>query len=155
MPSRKVKEYLDQAGIKYEIMEHDTVYTAQEVAAVTHVSGEELAKTVIINADGKIMMAVMPSTRKIDFELLKKNLGAKNITLTKEQDFSPLFPDCEIGAMPPLGKLYKMEMIVDQSLAEDTQIVFNAGTHHDIIKISYADFEKLEQPKLANITGHI
>ena len=154
MPSRKVKEYLEKAGIGYDVLEHDVVYTAQEVAALTHVKGEELAKAVLVKADGEMLMAVLPATRKLDFPLLKKALGKKNVSLASEEEFSPLFPDCELGAAPPLGKLYNMKMIVDDSLGEDEEIVFNAGTHHDIIKISYKDYERLEQPKMAAIAAH-
>lgn len=155
MPSRKVKEYLDNAGVKYGVMEHDTAYTAQEVAAATHVKGQELVKAVIVKTDGNMLMAVIPSTRKLDFELLKKILKIEDASLAREEEFSPLFADCEIGAMPPLGKLYNVDVIADESLAEDKEIVFRAGTHNDIIRISYEDYKKLENPKLAKITTHI
>jgi Ala-tRNA(Pro) deacylase len=155
MPSRKVKEYLDKAGVKFGLMEHDTAFTAQEVAAATHVKGRELVKAIMVKTDGKMLMAVMPSTRKLDFELLKKILKIKEAALAAEEEFSPLFADCEIGAMPPLGNLYNVDVIADESLADDKEIVFRAGTHHDIIKISYDDYKKLEKPKLAKITTHI
>ena len=155
MPSRKVKKYLKDAGLEYELITHDTVYTAQEVAASTHVRGKELAKAIMVKADGDMIMVVTPATRMIDFDLLKKVLGKEDVSLAREEEFADLFPDCETGAMPPLGKLYNVDVIVDESLAEDEEIVFNAGTHHDIIKISYADFKKLEKPKLAPVTTHI
>jgi Ala-tRNA(Pro) deacylase len=155
MPSHKVKDYLDKAKVKYKVLEHDTAYTAQEVAAATHVKGKELVKAVMVKTDGKMLMVVMPSTRKLDFELLKKTLKAKDTALASEEEFGPLFPDCEVGAMPPMGNLYKVDVIADESLADDEEIVFRAGTHHDIIKISYDDFQKLEKPKLAKITTHI
>ena len=155
MPSRKIKAYLEEAGVPYRIIEHDTVYTAQELAAVTHVKGKEIAKAVMVKADDELVMVVVPSTHMIDFELLKKQLKKNRVSLAREEEFSPLFPDCEIGAMPPLGNLYNVDTIVAKSLSDDTDIVFNAGTHHDIVKISYADFEKLEKPILADITTHI
>ncbi|MBN1900554.1 YbaK/EbsC family protein [Candidatus Sumerlaeota bacterium] len=155
MPSRKVKEYLDNAGVKYKVMEHDTAFTAQEVAAATHVKGKELVKAIMVKTGDQMIMAVTPSTRKLDFELLKKILKAKNVILASEEEFAPLFADCEIGAMPPMGKLYNVDVIADESLADDKEIVFRAGTHHDIIRISYEDYKKLENPKLAKITTHI
>ncbi len=155
MPSRKVKTYLEEAGVKYEIIEHDPVYTAQEIAAATHIKGEELAKAVMVKADDEIIMVVMPATHRVDFDLLKKALGKQDVRLAREDEFSSLFPDCEVGAMAPLGKLYNLKLIVDESLAKDKEIVFNAGTHRDIVKITYADYERLEQPQLATVSIHI
>lgn len=155
MPSRKVKAYLDGAGVKYDVIEHPIVYTAQEIAAVTHVKGKELAKAVIVKADGEIVMLALPATRKINFETLKGILGSESMALAKEEDFVSLFPDCETGAMPPFGKLYNIPVIVDQSLNEDKDVVFNAGTHHDIIRISFEDFKRLESPRIAAFTIHI
>lgn len=155
MPSRKVKAYLDGAGVKYEVIEHPTVYTAQEIAAVTHVKGKELVKAVMVKADGEMVMLALPATRKINFEMLKGVLGGKNVTLAKEEEFESLFPDCETGAMPPFGKLYNVSVIAAQSLADDKEIMFNAGTHHDIIKISFDDYKILENPRLAAFTIHI
>jgi Ala-tRNA(Pro) deacylase len=155
MPSRKVKTYLDAAGIKYDVIEHTTVYTAQEVAAVTHIKGNELVKAIMAKVDGELVMLVLPSTCKINFELLRQNFEGKKVTLAREEEFSPLFPDCETGAMPPLGKLYDVNTIVDESLADDREIVFKAGTHHDIIKISFEDYKRIENPKMASFTTHI
>lgn len=155
MPSRKVKSYLEKAGIDYEVLEHDPVYTAQEVAAASHVKGKELAKAVMIKADGDQYMLVMPATRMINFEMLKENLGKKNVSLAPEEEFTQIFPDCEMGAMPPLGKLYNIKVLLDKSILDDEEIVFNAGTHHDIIKISLDDYMKLENPEKASFTTHI
>ena len=155
MPSRKVKAYLDNAGVKYEVVEHPAVYTAQEVAAVTRVKGKELVKAVMVKVDGELVMLALPATRKINFEVLREILGGKKVILAHEEEFSSLFPDCDTGAMPPLGNLYNVTTLVDQSLAEDKEIVFNAGTHHDIIKISFEDFKRIEKPKMAGFTIHI
>jgi len=155
MPSRKIKAYLDQAGVKYEVIEHSVVYTAQEVAAVTHVKGKELIKAVMIKTDDELIMLALPATRKIDFPTLKKLLGKKEVSLAQEEEFAPLFPDCETGAMPPLGKLYQVSVIADQSLTEDQEIMFNAGTHHEIIKMGLEDFKRLENPRMETFTIHI
>jgi Ala-tRNA(Pro) deacylase len=155
MPSAKVKKYLDEAGVEYKLIEHDTVYTAQEIAAVTHVKGKELIKAIIIKAGADMIMAAIPSTKMVDFDLLEKFLEKDELNLAKETDFCELFPDCAIGAMPPLGHLYNVKVIADKSITEDKDIVFNAGTHHDIIKISLDDFIKLEHPRIAQITTPI
>ena len=125
------------------------------MAAVTHVKGKELIKAVMIKTDDELIMLALPATRKIDFPTLKKLLGKKEVSLAQEEEFAPLFPDCETGAMPPLGKLYQVSVIADQSLTEDQEIMFNAGTHHEIIKMGLEDFKRLENPRMETFTIHI
>ena len=148
MPVKKLKEFLDKNKIKYVAISHSPVYTAQEIAAAAHVPGRELAKTVIVKADGTMAMAVMPAPQQIDFDQLKEGLGAKSVELASEKEFADRFPGCEAGAMPPFGNLYDMEVYVDASLREDDQIAFNACSHSELIKLAYADFEKLVRPKI-------
>ncbi len=147
MPGQKVKEFLEENQVKYVSISHSTAYTAQEVAASAHIPGKEMAKTVMIKNDGKMAMAVLPANFKIDFDKLKKITGSQNVELASEEEFKYMFPDCEIGAMPPFGNLYDMPVFVAESLAEDDEIDFNAGTHRELIKIKYKDFEKLVKPK--------
>jgi len=128
MPSRRLKEFLDAKKIKYITIKHSPAYTAQEIAASTHVHGRELAKTVIINKDGKLAMAVLPADYHVDIDVLRKATGAKSLTIATEQEFKDAFPECEIGAMPPFGNLYGMETFVEDSLSACREIVFNAGT---------------------------
>ena len=146
MPIRKLKEYLDGNKIKYVTISHSSAYTAQEIAASAHVPGKKLAKTVLIKIDGKMAMAVLPASDKVDFDLLKETIGNENIRLAYEQEFMDKFPDCEIGAMPPFGNLYGMNIYVAKSLTEDEEIAFNACSHSELIKMSYKDFEKLVKP---------
>jgi Ala-tRNA(Pro) deacylase len=148
MPAKKLKVFLDSNKIKYKTLSHPTVYTAQEIAASAHIPGKELAKTVMVKIDGKIAMAVLPASYKVDFELLKKATNAKKVELASEQEFQDIFPDCEIGAMPPFGNLYGMDVFVADSLAEDEEIAFNAGSHAELIKLSYNDFERVVKPKV-------
>jgi Ala-tRNA(Pro) deacylase len=148
MPSRKLKEFLDKNNIKYITIQHSPAYTAQEIAASAHIHGKELAKTVIIKKDGKLAMAVLPANYHVDVEVLKKATGANSLTIATEQEFKDAFPECEIGAMPPFGNLYGMETFAEDSLAENKDIVFNAGTHTELIRISYADFVNLVKPKI-------
>lgn len=147
MPGQKVKEFLEEKKIKYVSIAHSTAYTAQEVAASAHIPGKEMAKTVMVKIDGKMAMAVLPASYQIDFEKFRKLAGSQDVELASEEEFKYLFPDCEIGAMPPFGNLYDMPVFVAESLAEDEEIDFNAGTHRELIKIKYKDYEKLVNPK--------
>ena len=153
MPAKKLKKFLNSSKVKYKAIKHSPAYTAQEIAASAHVPGRELAKTVIINVDGTMAMAVMPAPEHIDFKLLKKSLGAKRVKLAGEKEFADSFPECEPGAMPPFGNLYDMEVYVAESLTEDDQIAFNAGSHSELIRLAYKDFEKLVEPKVVKFTG--
>ena len=116
MPVRKLKEFLDENAIKYVTISHSIAYTAQEVAASSHIAGKELAKTVVVKVDGRMAMAVLAASHQIDFHLLKKTIGAKKVELASEQEFKGMFGECEVGAMPPFGNLYGMEVYVDSSL---------------------------------------
>jgi len=155
MPVKKLKEYLDSHQVKYVTISHSPVYTAQEIAGSAHIPGKELAKTVMVKIDGKVAMAVLPASYRVDFDLLKKAAGASSVELASEKEFENMFPDCEIGAMPPFGNLYGMEVFVAASLTEDTEIAFNAGSHSELIRLSYKDFEKLVKPKLAKFSYKI
>jgi Ala-tRNA(Pro) deacylase len=147
MPVKRVKEFLDNAGVKYVVVSHAPAYTAQEIAASAHIPGEELAKTVMVNLDGKMAMAVLPASRVIDFAGLKEVAGASQVSLATEDEFRSLFPECEVGAMPPFGNLYDMSVFVDSSLTADEEIAFNAGSHKELLRLAYKDFEKLVGPK--------
>lgn len=146
MPIKKLKNYLDENNIEYITIRHSLAFNAQRVAATTHIPGKELAKTVMIKLDGKMAMAVLPASYRVRLDMLKELTGAKTIELANEMEFKYLFPECEIGAMPPFGNLYDMEVFVAASLAEDTEIAFNAGTHVELIRMAYTDFERLVQP---------
>lgn len=150
MPANKLKEYLDNHKIKYVTIDHSLAYTAQEIAAAADVPGKELAKTIIVKIDGELAMAVLPASFWVDTELLKIAARAKKIEIASEDEFNDLFPGCELGAMPPFGNLYRMKVFVAEKLAEDKEIVFNACTHRELIRLSYRDFEKLVKPVVAN-----
>lgn len=152
MPVRKVKELLDMENIRYVTVSHSVAYTAQEIAARAHVRGKNLAKTVMVKIDGKMAMAVLPSTYKVDFDLLTKAAGANDVELATEAEFKDMFPDCDVGAMPPFGNLYGLDVYVAKTLAEDDEIVFNAGTHAELIKLPYAEYERLVKPKVVKIS---
>ena len=146
MPAEKLKAYLDQNGVRYVTIRHSKAYTSQEVAASAHVSGREFAKTVMIKIDNKMAMAVLRASYQIDFDLLEDHFRGKSVKLATEAEFRDSFPGCEPGAMPPFGNLYGMEVYVAESLAVDEEIAFNAGTHTEIIRMAFADFERLVKP---------
>ena len=148
MPVKKLKEFLDNNNIKYLSIKHSPAYTAQKIAARAHISGKELAKTVMIKLDDKMAMAVLPASYKVDFDLIKETSASKQVDLASEEEFKYLFPDCEIGAMPPFGNLYGMEVLVAETLAEDEEIAFNAGSHTELLRMAYKDFERLVKPKV-------
>ncbi len=148
MPIKKLKAFLDENNVKYVTVKHSSAYTAQEIAASAHVAGKNFAKTVIIKIDGKMAMAVLPASYQLNFKLLHDIFGTQQVTLATEAEFKYAFPDCEVGAMPPFGNLYDMEVFVAESLAEDEEIVFNAGNHTESIKLKYEDFEKLVRPRV-------
>ena len=152
MPVRKLRDFLDDEGIKYVTVSHSVAYTAQEIAARAHVRGKSLAKTVMVKLDGKMSMAVLPATFKVDFDLLKEASGANEVELGSEKEFKNMFPDCELGAMPPFGNLYGFDVYVAKTLAQDDEIAFNAGSHTELIKLPYSDFERLVKPKVVRIS---
>lgn len=152
MPVKKLKEFLDNQKVKYVTISHSPTYTAQEIAASAHIPGKVMAKTVMVKIDGKMAMAVLPASLKIDFNLLKKAAGASKVELASEQEFKDLFPECDLGAMPPFGNIYGMEVFVADSLAEDKEIVFNAGSHTELIRLAYNDFERLVKPKVVKFS---
>src|SRR6266567_8907784 len=119
MPVKKLKEHLDSQKIKYVTVSHSPAFTAMEVAESAHVPGHALAKTVMVKLDGRMAMAVLPSTRKVDLNLLRESAGAEEAMLATEAEFKSLFPDCETGAMPPFGNLYGLDVYVAPILAED------------------------------------
>lgn len=149
---KKLTDYLDSNGVKYITLLHSQAFTAQEIAAVAHISGKELAKTVMIKLDDVMTMAVVPASDMVDFRLLKQATGCSKVELASESEFKDLFPDCEIGAMPPFGNLYSLNVISSQRLAEDEKIAFNAGTHRELVQMSYADFARLVQPRVINFS---
>jgi Ala-tRNA(Pro) deacylase len=153
MPLTKLREFLDQHNVKYLVMSHSIAYTAQGIAALVHLSGKKLAKTVIVKTDRGLAMAVVPASCHVDLHLLGQAAGSKKVELASEQEFKDQFPDCETGAMPPFGNLYNMPVFVDESLAAHDEITFNAGTHRELVRLTWKDFVELVKPSVGNLTG--
>ena len=141
-----VQEFLRQANVAYTVFPHLPAYTAQDEAAVTHIPGRDWAKAVICFADGEPIQAVVPADLVVNLDRLAVLAGAETIRLAREDELGWLFPDCERGAMPPLGPLYRQRVFVDSALAAESQIVFNAGTHADAVSIRYKDFAAITRP---------
>lgn len=144
-----LEKYLNDNKIQFQVIAHDPAFTAHDVARATHVPDSELAKAIIVRADGGFWMAVLRADQIIDQNLLRKALGAKELHFAHEEDLSFLFPDCQTGAMPPFGNLYGVPVVVDTALSADAEIVFNACTHTRAIRMKYADYERLVRPRVA------
>ena len=150
---KRLKEMLDGAKVPYEVYNHALAYTAQEVAAKQHFSGNEMAKVVMLQVDDKLVMGVIRGNDKINVNEVRESLGAHNVRLATEEEFIARFPECEIGAMPPFGNLYGMKVYVDPSLAKDEFIYFNAGNHVQTVHMKYKDFAGLVEPQVAHLAG--
>ena len=152
MPAKALKEFLDRENIKYVSIIHSPAYTAQEVAASAHVTGKELAKTVIIVRDGNMAMAVLPANRKVVLQDLRELTGSDEVRFASEEEFREKFPGCETGAMPPFGNLYGMEVFLAEGLEHNRELAFNAGSHTELIRMSMSDFERLVKPRVLGFT---
>ncbi len=148
MPTQQLCEFLDQNQVKYVVISHSPAYTMSEIAATAHISGKKVVKTVIVKMDSEMAMLVLPSNPKVDFDHLKELTGSESVELAKEQEFKDRFPGCEVGAMPPFGNLYGLEVYISPELAQSDDIVFNAGSHADVMQLAYEDFARLVNPKV-------
>jgi Ala-tRNA(Pro) deacylase len=155
MLPKPVTQLLEQEKVPYEVMSHQRAFTAQAVAASLHVSGRDFAKPVIVKTqEGRMLMAVVPGPRHVDLKALSGLIGVP-VELAHEDEMERLFPDCELGAEPPFGNLYGMPVYVDASLSSDPEIVFNAGSHSEAVRMKYADYARLVHPAVARISlGH-
>ena len=148
----RLEAYLKEKQVPFEVRHHPRAITAQEVAASEHVPGKMLAKTVMVLADGKMIMLALPAPYQVDMDKAGKVVGGE-VRLAHEEEFENTFPDCEVGAMPPFGNLYGVPVYVETALAEDETIVFRAGTHTDTMSVSYADFERVVEPTIAEFAA--
>jgi len=153
MVTPRLKEFLDSHQTPYEIQTHPRAFTSQGVAAALHVRGREFAKAVIVKTDGgRMVMAVVPGPRHVDLEAVKDLLGARDVSLAREDEFADRFPGCELGAEPPFGNLYDMPVFVDDTLRKDPEIVFNGGTHVETVRMKYEDYVDLVHPVVAKVS---
>lgn len=150
-----LQSYLDELGVHYRLSRHDQAYTAQDLAAAEHVSGREVIKPVIVQADGQFVMCALPASYRVDLDELRAQLQASDVKIADEAKFSEMFPDCELGAAPPIGRLYGMPTIMDESLFADEKVMFQAGTHCDAVTMSLADYRRVAMPEVAYFGRHI
>ena len=151
----RMEKYLRENGVGFEVETHEQAFTMQEVAAALHVPGNQVAKVVIVCADKDKVMLVLPAPYRMNVDLVRDMVGAKEVRLAKEEEFADLFPDCATGAMPPFGNLYGVPVYVDRSMAEEPDMVFRIGTHRETMKITYADFARLAQPVVGDFSWQI
>ena len=147
MVLQKLRDYLDEEKVKYVVITHSPAHSAQEVAQAAHISGKEMAKTVMMKVDGEIVMVVLPASTKVDLGRLLDATGADEVELAHEREFRHLFPGCQLGSMPPFGNLFGLRTFVADELAEDEEIAFNAGSSTELIKLAYKDYARLVQPR--------
>jgi Ala-tRNA(Pro) deacylase len=152
--STRLKELLDAGGATYEHRVHPNAYTAAQTAESVHIPGHEMAKTVIVNADGLLRMAVVPADRRVDLRHMKFITRSENIRIADEQEFRNQFPECEVGAMPPFGTIFGVPVYCDVQLEHNQFIEFNAGTHHDTIRMAFQDFRRLANPTMTDVVDH-
>jgi len=152
MPLSKLRSFLDSHNVKYMVISHSLAYTAQGVAALAHVSGKKLAKTVIVKIDDILAMAVIPASEHVDLDRIRTITGAQSVELATEREFKDAFPDCETGAMPPFGNLYDMSVYADASLAENEEITFSAGSHRELVRMQWRDLVRLVNPTVHQLT---
>jgi Ala-tRNA(Pro) deacylase len=150
----RLERYLRDQHVPFQLQHHPLAYSAQEVAASEHISGEHLAKVVVAVADGRTVMLVLPGSHLVQVSKLAWLLGSNDARLADERDFASTFSDCDLGAMPPFGNLYGVPVYVDPALANAKTIVFRAGTHTDTISMAYLDFARLVQPTVLELARH-
>ena len=151
----KLQEFLDQSGVSYTHTVHPLAYTAREVASAEHVSPHEMAKVVVVIASGEYKMLVLPASKVVDFQEVRDALGCNTARLATETELGRLFPDCDLGAMPPFGNLYDMKVLMDANLLADERLVFNAGTHRDVVHLRQEDFRRLVHPEVVHLTREV
>jgi Ala-tRNA(Pro) deacylase len=153
--ARKLKAFLDEHRVPYHVLRHHERFVASEIAEALHVPGQELAKVVMVKVDGKLKMAVLPASVMVNLDAFARAAGGVRAELATEAEFKDAFPDCEVGAMPPFGNLYGIEVWVDNLLTVDRAIVFEAGNHHEAVKLAYRDFARLVRPRVADFAASL
>lgn len=150
---KRLEKVLRAQKVQFSVSKHAEVYSAQRLAGLLHIPGQQLAKVVIVKADGELIMVVLPAPYRLDLAKVKKVLKAKNVQLAREEEFADVFPDCEVGAMPPFGNLYDLAVYVDSTLTTQPEISFPVGSHREIMQVAYAGYERTAQPIVADLSA--
>ena len=149
--NQRLQDMLRRTGARFEVLIHPEVYTAQERAQASRITGRRLAKVVVVRDGDWFGLAVVPAAASLDLEQLRALTGRPQLTLAREKDFAPLFPDCEPGAMPPFGRLYGMSAFLDSALADEPELVFEGGTHREEIRMPMEEYLRFEGPAIAAV----
>lgn len=152
MTSQRLEEYLQSRQVPFQTLSHPYAMTAKETASSAHIDSREMAKTVMVKLDGKLAMAVVPANEWVELDRLREIAGANDVAVASESEFSDRFPECEIGAMPPFGNLYGMDVLASDAFADVGQIAFNAGSHREVMRMAWRDFERLAHPRVARVS---
>lgn len=155
MSHTRLQSFLDQLDATYRVSHHDSAYTAQELAMAEHIPGKQVIKPVIVQADGQFVMCALPACYRVDLEELKQQIPARQVSLVDEAKLPDVFPDCELGAEPPVGRIYGLVTLMDESLTADDHVTFQAGTHHDSVTMSLAEYRRVAQPEIAHFARHV
>jgi Ala-tRNA(Pro) deacylase len=151
----RFQAFLDESGVPYRLSHHTTAYTAQDLAAMEHLPGRRVIKTVVVHADGEFVLCALPASYRIDLNELREQLQAHDVRLVDEAKLADLFPDCELGAEPPVGKLYGLTTLMDESLIADDRVTFAAGSHDAAVTMRLSDYRRLAQPEVAHFGRHV
>lgn len=155
MSHTRLQAFLDQLDATYRVSHHDTAFTAQDLAMAEHVPGKRVIKPVLIEADGQFVLCALPACYRIDLDELRHQIPAQQVKLADERTLLDLFPDCELGAEPPVGRLYGVLTLMDASLTADDHVTFQAGTHSDCVTMSLAEYRRVAQPEIAHFARHV
>jgi len=149
---QRIRDYLDSQDVPYEPIHHSQAFTGQEVAHSLHMSGKRLAKAIVLAGDGKPVMAIIPASHRLNFQEFRAALEADRLEMLPEGELVKLFPDCDLGAIPPFGNLYGLGVWVERTVSDAEDVVFCAGTHEDCLRMRYSDFTKLTKPRLGRFS---
>ncbi len=149
---QRIRDYLDSQNVLYETVHHSQAFSGQEVAHSLHLSGKRLAKAVVLGGDGKLLMAIIPASHRLNLQDMRVAAEVMSLEMVSESELAKVFPDCEGGAVPPFGNLYGLEVWVDRAVSDSEEIFFCAGTHQDCLRMKYSDFSRLCRPRLGRFS---
>ncbi|QOV88494.1 aminoacyl-tRNA deacylase [Humisphaera borealis] len=155
MSHTRLQSFLDELDATYRVSHHDQAYTAQDLAMAEHIPGKQVIKPVLVQADGQFVLCALPACYRVDLEELKNQIPARDVKLVDEHRLPEMFPDCEVGAEPPVGRLYGMVTLMDESLTADVHVTFQAGTHHQSVTMTLAEYRRVAQPEIAHFARHV
>jgi Ala-tRNA(Pro) deacylase len=155
MSHTRLQSFLDELDATYRVSHHDTAYTAQDLAMAEHLPGRRVIKPVLVEADGQFVLCALPACYRVDLNELREQIPAQDVRLADERLLGRVFPDCEVGAVPPVGRIYGMLTLMDESVTADDHVTFQAGTHNDSVTMTLAEYRRVAQPEIAHFARHV